>query len=242
MNLRRKPLIGITPESVALSRADGRGAFCGNSYTAAIEQAGGVPLILPLTSDAGVLERFLALCDGFILSGGGDFAENGNAYGRALTGAERESLSGVDPVRDEMEIRLASQLVERDLPVLGICRGLQALNVALGGTLLPDVRGHRHGDPVALAHGVSWEHEGRLVELMARDCRRVNSTHHQALGRVAPGLRVVARAEDGVIEAAEKPGARFCVGVQFHPERLTNSVPACRRLFAGLVESASAVG
>ena len=241
MNPYQQPLIGITPESVTLSRTDGCGAFCGNSYTAAVEQAGGIPLILPLTRDPVTLEPFLSLCNGFILSGGGDFDEASTAYGRTLTDVEQKSISGMDTVRDEMEVWLARRIVEKDAPVLGICRGLQTLNVALGGTLVPDVPGHRHRDPFALAHNIVWEGTGRLVGLMAQDCRQVNSTHHQAIDRVAPALRVAGRADDNVIEAAEKPGARFCVGVQFHPERLTDKVTACRRLFAALIEVASTV-
>jgi putative glutamine amidotransferase len=219
-------MIGITPESVTLSRADGRGAFCGHSYTIAVELAGGVPLILPLTSDLETLEQFLSLCDGFLLSGGGDFAETGSVYGRQLTEAEHQSLSGVDPVRDEMELYLMRRFVEEERPVLGICRGLQVMNVALGGTLLPDIPGHR-----GVTHEIEWK---RPVP----GCRQVNSTHHQAVGRLTPSLNVLAVAADGVVEAVEKPGAGFCVGVQFHPERLLENEPAFLWLFEGLVAAA----
>lgn len=221
-----QPIIGITPESVTISRADGRGAFCGHSYTVAVELAGGVPLILPLTRDLMTLDRFLSLCDGFILSGGGDFAETSNAYGSPLTDAERKSLGGIDPLRDEMELYLARRFVEEERPVLGICRGIQVMNVALGGTLLPDIPNHR-----GVTHEIEWKRT-------LKGCRQVNSTHHQAVGRLAPSLRVMALAEDGVVEAVELPGAGFCLGVQFHPERLVEKEPEFLWLFEGLVAAA----
>ncbi len=220
-----KPIIGITPEAVTLERTHGRGGFCGVSYSQAVERAGGVAVVLPLTKERSALEPFFQLCHGFLLTGGGDFTEVSGAYGRKLTATERRTLSGVDAVRDEMEMFLVRKIVERDIALLGICRGLQVMNVALGGTLLPDISNHR----LATTHGIRWTR--RLC-----GCRMVNSTHHQAVGQVAAPLEVVARADDGVIEAAMIPGARFFVGVQFHPERMTQ----CEQLFSALVLSARA--
>jgi putative glutamine amidotransferase len=235
-----KPLIGITPEAITVGRTDGRGVFCGMLYAAAIECAGGIPVILPLTGDHGTLDEFLQRCDGFLLAGGGDLDESRGAYGRALTAAEKKTLSGVDTLRDGMELYLARQIVEQDLPVLGICRGIQVINVACGGTLLPDVPNHRHPQPDALAHRIQWTPTGRLPQLLGAGCDRVNTTHHQALDCVAGALSVVARAEDGIVEAVELPSASFCVGVQFHPERLLEVAPPFRRLFEALVAAAAA--
>lgn len=221
-----KPIIGITPEAVTLERAfGGYGGFCGVLYAQAVERAGGVAVVLPLTRERSALKPFFELCHGFLLSGGGDFTEASGAYGRKLTAAERRTLSGVDAVRDEMEMFLVREIVERDIPVLGICRGLQMMNVALGGTLLPDVPNHR----LTTMHGIAWTR--RL-----HGYRRVNSRHHQAVGRVAAALEVVARADDGIIEAVTLPGAQFFVGVQFHPERMRQT----SSLFTALVQAARA--
>jgi len=143
----------------------------------------------------------------------------------------------VDAERDELELYLVRRLVEEDIPVLGICRGIQVMNVALGGTLLADIPNHRHAKSPALMHQVEWMRDGRLPRVLG-DCRRANSTHHQAVGRVAAALQVVAQAGDGIIEAVELPGARFCVGVQFHPERLLQVAPEFLRLFEALVKEA----
>ena len=198
-----KPVIAITPTGKP-------------EYAQAIELAGGLPLVLPLTSEHRVLDRFLDACDGLMLTGGGDV--NPKRYG----GKSHPKIFGVDDVRDAMEIYLVRQAVKRDLPVLGICRGIQVMNVALGGTLIPDLPAHRHSR-------VHWTHPKQLPV-----CKCVNTSHHQAVDELAPGLRVVARAPDGVIEAVERPGKRFCCAVQFHPERM----PGTRRLFRALVAAA----
>jgi putative glutamine amidotransferase len=215
-----KPLIGITPSAVRMSQSGKYGGFCDVVYSRAIEQAGGVPVMLPLTRDRNTLNHFLSLCDGFLLSGGGDPREASGAYGRRLTAAERKTLFAVDATRDEMELHLVRGIVKRDIPVLGICRGLQMMNVALGGTLLPDIPNHRNG-----MHRIKWSQP--LFK-----CRRVNSSHHQAVGKVAPVLKVVAHSDDGIIEAAVLPAAKFCVGVQFHPERMESFDEPFRKLVA----------
>jgi len=169
-----------------------------------------------------------------MLIGGGDL--NPSRYGRRLRASERKKLSGVDDLRDEMEIYLCRQASKRDLPVLGICRGLQVMNVAFGGTLVPHIAGHRHPQPAALAHRIEWVRTGKLKRALA-GWRSVNTTHHQAIESVAPCFRVVARAPDGIIEAIEKPDARFFCAVQFHPERLVKIAPAFRKLFREFVKA-----
>ncbi|MGD0649905.1 MAG: gamma-glutamyl-gamma-aminobutyrate hydrolase family protein [Verrucomicrobiia bacterium] len=240
-----KPVIAITPEAIKLSRADGRGAFCGVPYSQAVEAAGGVPFILPLTRDTKAIERFLTLCDGFLLTGGGDMAEASGAYGRKLTARERQTLSSVDAERDELELCLVRRLMEEDIPVLGICRGIQVMNVALGGTLLadialrqPDALPHRNPKPDALAHRVEWESDSRLKKALANGCERVNTSHHQALDVVASAFKVVARTSDGIVEAVENSQVRLMWGVQFHPERLLQVAPQFLRLFEALVNEA----
>jgi putative glutamine amidotransferase len=238
-----KPVIAITPEAVDIGRFDGRGAFCSFWYTQAIEAAGGVPVILPLTRDSGLLEHFLRTCDGLLLTGGGDVSEK--FYSRRLTDAERATIRGTDELRDEMEIYLVREALDADLPMLGICRGMQVMNVAADGTLVPDIKLrkpdallHRHAQPDAFAHTVEWEAGRRLAGILGSGCESVNSTHHQALDRIAPGFDVVARAPDGIVEAIENPAARFACGVEFHPERLLRVAPQFLRLFEALVEAA----
>jgi len=228
-----KPVIAITPEAVTLpSRIDGRGSFCGVSYSEAIELAGGVPLVVPLTRDQRVLDHYVATCHGWLLTGGGDV--EARWYAPRMPATLRNKISGTDEVRDAMEIYVLRKLAARDLPVFGICRGIQVMNVAFGGTLIPHIGRHRNPKPDALAHRIEWTRDGRLQKAMA-GFDRVNTSHHQAVDRVARGFDVVARAPDGIIEAMEKSDARYCCAVQFHPERLVKRGPEFLDLFRDFV-------
>jgi putative glutamine amidotransferase len=161
-----------------------------------------------------------------------------------LTDAERATLSGVDQVRDEMEIHLVREALDARVPVFGICRGIQMMNLAMGGTLIPDIPtrlpkalAHANSNPEAFAHELQWERTSRLWDMLGHGCKSVNSHHHQAVDRVAPGFEVAARAPDGVVEAIESVGAGFAVGVQFHPERLLRMGPQFLRLFEVFIEA-----
>ena len=198
------------------------------TYVTATERAGGVAVLLP--PQAAGADEALDRVDGLVLAGGADV--DPLRYGEAP--AERTSRPRV--LRDEWEIALTRAALDRDLPLLAICRGLQILNVALGGSLhqhLPEVTGHEGHQP---APGVFGEVDVNIVpgtrtaELTGPRVR-VSCHHHQALARVAPGLEVTGRAGDGTVEAVEVPGRAFAVGVQWHPEEDSEDA----RLFAALV-------
>lgn len=227
-----KPRIALTPQPAALPNRKPRT----EQFAQVIAAAGGEPFVL----DAGVTD--LPGAHGLLLVGGGD--PDMAAYDQPLTAAERRTLAYVDPALDAQELALVRWARSHDLPILGICRGLQMLNLALGGSLVADIRSrfpaalnHQHPDPFALAHALEWTAGTRLATWLATACPQVNSSHHQALAQVATGAVVAARAPDGIIEAIEWPGPGFCCGVQFHPERL----PPSRRLFEEFVSAAQQV-
>lgn len=201
------------------------------SYVAATERGGGFAVLLP-PQPAGGADEVLDRIDGLVLTGGADV--DPVRYGEVP--AERTSAPRV--LRDEWETALARGALDRDMPLLAICRGLQILNVALGGSLhqhLPEVVGHAGHQPSPGVFGavdVTVEPGTRTAELTGSRLR-VSCHHHQALARLAPGLTVTGRAEDGTVEAAEVPGQAFAVGVQWHPEEDSEDT----RLFAALVEA-----
>ena len=230
-----KPLIGITPKAIGPNSQLKPGSFCETAYAEAVSLAGGIPIILHPTTSKITLRAYLGCCHGLLLSGGGDVAES--FHKKPLTTQERSSLTGVDSIRDEMEVYLVRHAVAANLPVLGICRGAQVMNIAFGGTLLPDIPNHKNVNPKALAHKIQWLQNGILMKAL-RGYGRVNTSHHQSIDKPAEGFRVVAKAPDGIVEAIEMSGRDFVCGVQFHPERLVHITPQFLHLFKTFVAHA----
>ncbi len=232
----QKPVIGVTP---LFDRArDSYWMLPG--YFQALEQAGAVPVMLPLTNDAAALSRAVEALDGFLMTGGPDVDP-------AYYGAEEiPSVNEICPERDAMEMTLLRLLWETDKPVFGICRGLQMMNVQRGGTLIQDIPTehpsdveHRMKAPYDRAvHTVTVLKDSPLYRLFGTDSAGVNSSHHQAIKVLAPGLLPMAVAPDGLIEAICAPEKRFYWAVQWHPERLWIKDESSRRLFAAFVNAA----
>ncbi len=212
-----KPVIGITSyaEEVTWGAWVEPAALVPLSYVHAIERAGGRPFVVPPSEDS--VEETLAVLGGIVFSGGSDLDP-------AHYGADRHpETDEAREVRDRAEMALLTAALERDMPVLAVCRGSQVLNVALGGDLvqhLPDALGHerhRHTPGAWSDHDVKLEPESRVGSLLGERAP-VKSHHHQGYGRIGEGLRETGWADDGTVEALEDPSKRFAVGVLWHPE------------------------
>ena len=234
------PVIGIT--CVTLAGPHMRGGThdaVPRDYADCVVHAGGVPVLLPNVPPRAAA-ALLAGLDGLILAGGWDI--DPATYGR-----EPEAKLGlVEQERDRLEVALVRAAYEAGMPIFAICRGVQMLNVARGGTLMQHIPAsvanalrHEQKDvaPDALSHHVDIVAGTRLHELARATRARVNSFHHQAVDVVADGFVVSARAPDGVIEGIEDPGQPFCLGVQWHPERAPRD-PLSRVLFEHFVQAA----
>lgn len=230
-----KPRIGVTSspslhEDQLLEAID-------RAYVAGVGRAGGLPFVLPVL-DPGEAASVLAGLDGIVFAGGGDVDP------ARYADAASPHVQGVDPDRDAYEIGLAQAALAMGLPMLGVCRGSQVLNVALGGTLvqhLPDVTDLEHRAKERWAeevHSVRVLPGSRLRAVVGRDVIGVNSLHHQAVAKVGGGVQAVGWAEDGTIEAIEGTGRNRILGVQWHPELLLEDT-SHMALFGWLVEEAS---
>ena len=205
-----RPVIGISASSLSGT---------GSNYVKSVRRAGGIPLVITMTGDTAELAEILKLIDGLIMTGGEDIVPA--RYGeRSLP-----ELQEVFPERDDFDIKLIRMAVQEGLPVLGICRGAQVMNVAFGGTLYQDIPSqlpdtfvkHQIGARNEVMHSVNIA-EGTLLHGILGDNAGVNTSHHQAVKDIAPGFVISAVSEDGVVEAIEKIGSEFVIGVQFHPE------------------------
>jgi putative glutamine amidotransferase len=230
-----RPLIGVTTSelrasALATTRRQGEPPHpemaLGMTYLRTLDDAGAMPVVLPPVGDA---DEYLDRLDGICLSGGPDL--DPDAYGARERHAE---LGPTEPTLDAFELALLIGALERGMPILAICRGAQALNVACGGTLHQHVPGHRQTElATEPTHAVELETRSRLARIVRTRDLAVNSFHHQAVDRLGTGLRVVARAEDGTVEGIE--GAGFVIGVQWHAETLAQHL--C--LFEALVAAAA---
>lgn len=235
-----RPLIGITTRNGRDSDRHPTTLLM-QSYTNAVIAAGGLPVPIPSSYPKEVLRDLYSRLDGILFSGGGDISLE------YFKGDPHPRIGGIDNDRDLTEITLARAAVEDGKPVLGICRGIQVINVALGGTLythipaqLPGALDHDYPGDLRreLVHLVNVDESAQVAGIFGETLLRVNSLHHQGVKDLAPSLRAAGYAPDGLIEAVELPGHPYAVGVQWHPEWLTDQ-PAMQRLFKSFVDASA---
>ena len=228
-----KPLIAVLP----LYNAENKTIWINPLYMGGVEQAGGIPVLLPLSDSPDLWEGYLDAFDGFVFTGGQDIDP-------CLYGEEKIPECGYQAApRDRQEIYMLRRLMEMDKPTLGICRGIQAMNAAAGGSLWQDIFTqrptpvvHRQEMPYDLPHHQIQVEQGTMLhDILGLDRLSVNSMHHQAVKNIAPGFRAAAIAEDGMIEAIEHPDKKFMLGVQWHPEHMWQRYDSAKKIWRALV-------
>jgi putative glutamine amidotransferase len=249
MNVPRRPptgarraTIGITPDlSTPTAETPVQRYELKVPYADAILRAGGLPFVLPYSEDSSIIEGYLERISGLVVTGGA-FDIPPDVYGDVV----REGLGALKPGRTAFEAELLSGALKRNMPVLGICGGMQLLHVVLGGTLFQDIhheiadaREHEQKhDRTQPQHPVDVKEGTLLAELIGKGQVMVNSTHHQAARRTPDNVLVSALSPDGVIEAIESRTHPFAVGVQWHPELLIHTIPAHLGIYRGFVAKA----
>lgn len=236
-----RPVIGLTTGrrnlfTVADRRQDSL-IGCDIDYVESVTRSGGAPVLLPRLDDLSVCRCFTEVIDGLLLTGGGDIVSL--RYGEEPHPSSRYQ----DPVRDEMEFELLRLAIERGIPVLGICRGLQVINVGLGGTLIQDIPSQvsaavqhwTNAVDTVLCHTVYIEEGSLLAQVLGMTKLATNSWHHQSVNKVGKGLKVNCRTSDGVVEGLESTEGLPVLAVQFHPEESSLSYPIFQKLFDWLV-------
>jgi putative glutamine amidotransferase len=247
--MTRRPIIGIPTQTLhsieGIPEALPESWVMNQRYSRVVAGTGGVPVMIPLLEDEGSLRALYDLTDGLLIPGGVDL--DPATYGESPL----PTCGRLDPARDRVELQFARWAIAEGKPLFGLCRGLQIVNVALGGTLYQDIATQR-GDAIKhdyfptagfardhVAHPVAVTAGSRLDALVGAASIGVNSMHHQAVKDLAPGLVTTAVAPDGVVEALESSGEQFVLGVQWHPESLTDRDPRMHRLLSGFVQAAA---
>lgn len=235
-----RPVIGIPCQ--ADFREGSKRPIYGNNrtYVHAVEDAGGLPILIPMLRDLHNLEDLLPRLDGILFSGGIDIQPS--LYGEQTL----PELSEFDRQLDEFEITVANWALQEDIPILGVCRGMQLLNVVLGGSLYQDISSqrpksleHRRRDMprTALTHEVMVEEGSLMEQVLGTRQLWINSLHHQAVKEPGKGVRISGVAEDGIAELLEVPEHRFLLGVQGHPEEIYGQIEFFSKLFAAFVNA-----
>ncbi|NLK44873.1 MAG: gamma-glutamyl-gamma-aminobutyrate hydrolase family protein [Tissierellia bacterium] len=232
-----KPIIGITSFD---EQVQGYHSI-NNNYVNAVFAAGGIPISIPTIKNEEDYEAYINIIDGLIFSGGIDISPL--RYGENPL----KEIKRISTIRDEYELGLFDKAYKKKLPILGICRGLQLMNVYLGGSLFQDVNNQLAGSlghcPEYITieedyHPINLRKGTRFHDLFNKDKINVNSYHHQGINRLGENLQVAALADDGLVEAVEAADDRFMIGVQFHPEALLKRRPEFLKIFEGLVMAA----
>ena len=220
----KKPIIGITS---AYEKEEGLRNYHRTTvsidYTKSVVASGGIPLVIPVTKDREIIKAQLELIDGLILSGGADI--NPFLYGQDF----KEGIGIISPERDECEMMILEEFFKTGKPILGICRGHQLINIYFNGTLFQDMRYYgkdylKHGQelyPELATHIVNIVEKDNMLAKLYGDKVATNSFHHQSVDRLGEGLTVIAKANDGIIEAFQKKDHKFLYGIQWHPEMMT---------------------
>jgi len=233
-----KPVIGITTYT-----GEGSAYYSVNStYIDSVFAAGGIPVQIPVIDDEKDFESYMNILDGIIFTGGIDISP--------LTYGENpvSKINAISSRRDAYEIRLFKKAYADNMPIMGICRGNQLVNVALGGSLYQDINAqipgsYGHFPDMAsmdeLYHSVDFVKGSKLHQIFGAEKMNVNSFHHQAIKKLGDGLVISAMSEDGIVEGVEAADSRFLIGVQWHPEGLTKRCPIFLKLFESLVSAAA---
>lgn len=242
----KKPIIGVTAGEIRNYRYPWAALVHGQRHTFidAVIRAGGAPIILPLSNDHEVIDRMSEQLDGLMLSGGNDI--HPNTYGEE----PYDDLFDLSILRDRVEGRLLDNAIKRNIPVIGICRGMQFINIHNGGTLyqdivkdLPHALDHELSTKAKTeehrAHHVHIEKDSKLYSLVGKDILDTNTHHHQAIKKLGDGLKIAAKSPDGIVEAIETDDDRFIIGVQGHPESLHQIEPTWEKLFKAFIEKSA---
>ena len=220
----KKPIIGITS---AYEKEEGLRNYHRTTvsidYTKSVVASGGIPLVIPVTKDREIIKAQLELIDGLILSGGADI--NPFLYGQDF----KEGIGIISPERDECEMIILEEFLKTGKPILGICRGHQLINIYFNGTLFQDMRYYgkdylKHEQelyPELATHIVNIVEKDNMLAELYGDKVATNSFHHQSVDRLGEGLTVIAKANDGIVEAFQKKDHKFLYGIQWHPEMMT---------------------
>ncbi len=228
-----KPVIGLF---VSIDNERTTSVF--DAYVRSVELAGGAPMIIPCVEDGETLDALIDICDGFIFTGGVDI--DPCHYGEQIIDACGE----IHAYRDSLELSAFPKIFNTGKPIMGICRGSQLINVALGGTLYQDIPSqlegcmqHKQTEPkFSYSHDVTVLKDTPLYSLLGTERIKANTFHHQAIKTLGQGLQVMAKADDGIIEAIYLPGDRYLRAYQWHPERLHAADEYHRAIFRELIE------